>query len=616
MKDIKLSFPFPKTSRHNLSQDVALSLSMGMVIPARIVEVLPGDSHRVATSFSLISNPLVKPLLQGVKMRYCRFWVPRRIYHLSQRANNSGFDPMDAPVRHLEISGVRYPVAGNPSDGYKFYSNFQQSSLFDYLGYANLYTNFQSSLPIQSIINSPAPGMIVGDYLVFNAEPYLAYVDICRNFFGDSANDLIGWTTLYGSTTDASNSRVGVVLTPLKVLDQYIDGVQNSVGAVTPLNPASTGSSNPPIMRATSFNPEKINTPVEFSTGSFQCDDFGVAHVGFCVPLNRPDRLSRWFDLKPLTSQNAVVASSEITIANLSFLSKLQRYLTRKFFGGSRFTDVMYSVFGQKVPHVDSPVLLDVFDYEIGSELVASTNATESQNPGTLGGFFSSSGTLTTSSGSSRRRYSFNEAGYLVDVVYIMPRLFRTSFVPDYLSVEDDSRVGNEQRMQQGNFVPDFNGIGWQQPSFVNSARSLITSNNSGQVNVIDTVTIGNPKSFASEPSWQQYRTLPDVCFGALNPIRGRVARSPWTEIPSTVELNSPIFTFNDRPTGLPILPYPDTYARAGVGRLGYYAFSDPNELNRVFGVEELKQDNIFVVFRHSHQAKRQVSKRFTLSFS
>lgn len=619
MKDIKLSFPYPSTSRHNLSQDIGTSLSIGLVTPVRVIEVLGGDSHRIGTSFSLISNPLVKPLLQGVNMRYCRFWVPRRIYHLDQRANNSNFDILEAPVRHGVLFAQALPIFKQAADSPVVHaSNFQQSSLLSYLQIdkyqSNLvFTNNSDTIP-SGVVTFPSSA---SGALMFNAEPYIGYIDICRNYFADSATNTIAFTWL-----PASSTTMRTLISPLVDCDTYIDQIQNSRGAVHPfypVHPYNSGADHFDPFFLSGADGFKSLGVTEISTSTFG-SMFKYGHLGFCVPLNRPDRLSRLFDTKPLTSQSAIIDSSEVSIGNLSFLTKLQRYLSRRFFGGSRFTDVMYSVLGQRVPHVDSPVLLDVFDTEIGSELVASTNATETKNPGVLGGYFCSAGHLTTHRGSTRRRYSFNEPGYIIDLVYIMPRLFRCAFYPDFYPISGGATEVRDTPMMQSNFIPDFNGIGWQQPAFA-STYYTFTSSSSG------TSAMTSP-GFCSEPSWQQFRTLPDVCTGALDPLNSPIgapsipANGYLFALTSTNTINSPLFTFNDR-----MEPYNVAYGFTGTDNVidiknrsrlyrARFAYSDPNMLNSVFGSDILYSDNIFVIFRYAHQAKRQVTKRFTLSFN
>ncbi|QXN75236.1 major capsid protein [Microvirus mar48] len=605
MKDIKISFPYPATSRHNLSQDIATSLNVGLVFPIRCVEVLPGDSHRISTSYSLISNPLVKPLLQGVRLRYARFWIPRRIYNSELRSNNTGYDPHTQGYRVGFIDNVVSPAFqdGNDRDSYYYTNSFAASSLFDRLGVSHIFSN----LIVGDSLPELEPDEISLSNFAFNAEPYLCYMDICRNYFADSASNRIAFSIASDSNLSGLPN-LHTYVTSLSSLDTYIDACQNTTPASS-VQPFKFPSEAVMPGHFVGIGAEVMPNPSLPTGSTFDVKYFGATHWGFCVPLNRPDRLSRLYNTQPLVSQSAVISPGEISIGNLSMLSKLQRYLTRKFFGDNRFTGVMYSVFGQKVPHVDSPVCLDVFDVELGTELVASTTASDSQNPGVLGGYFASSGLLSPNGSSkSRRRYRFNEAGYIMDVAYVMPRLFRSSFMSDYFPIT------NVNKPLQGNFIPDFNGIGWQQPSISFGVRYIQSVSGSAKA------VLGSPLGFACEPSWQQYRTLPDIVSGFLNPINGRPSRlvkgtSLYSETLGTLTtVDSPLFVFTDRMRG-ETCSYGSTAPVSSPLYLSRFLYSDFGPLNSIFGAVDAIHDNIFVVFRYSHQAKRQVTKRFTLSF-
>lgn len=608
-----------------------MSLSMNLLFPVRVVEVLPGDSHRISTSFSLISNPLVKPLLQGVRMRYTRFWVPRRIYHPAQRANNSGFEPNKTPYRWMDI---RFSLPLNYSGGSIFdWSHYQASSLGDLFSYAPLSENLtletQSSTSISSDFTSSMTRHV-------NAEPYIAYLDIVRNYYADSATKMVCFlsTAKYdvpNSTASIRVNRLYPVVDDLSALDAYIDGIQNSPspqGSYRAITPYVVGSG----LNAENFEPiviQGMNRPATNIASSYlvpettlysnDCNFMAISHLGLCVPVNRPDRLSRLYDVTPLTSQNATISANEVSIGNLAFLSKLQRFLARKFFGDDRFTGVMYSVFGQRVPHVDSPVLLDVFDYEIGSELVASTNSTETQNPGVLGGYFQASGVLTTRNGRKTRKYAFPEPGYIIDLVSISPRLYRDSFLPDFIPLTNPTDT-EPAYPQQGNFIPDFNGLGWQQPAF-SSAFSLYGVNVSKK-----SFDYRRTISPFAEPCYQQYRTLPDTSHGLMNPLRAFPLVSDRAVLHSTLfprpaaNINSPLFVFSDRMDTSTSFVYFSNTALSDTALqrqfIANYQFTDPYALQSIFGITSSLVDNIFAVFRYSHRAKRQVTKRFTLSFA
>lgn len=648
MKELKLSFPYPATSKHNLSQDVATSMGFSLLTPIRCVEVLPGDSHRIRTSFSLLSNPLVKPLLQGVRLRYCRFWIPRRIYHLDQRANNTGFEPHDISYRYGQFG--LFNTADQP--GVENNAQFQASSMFDYFRLAvgndfiyesNFLGTRKSYLPMRQ--NSDP----LGTYWEFNAEPFIGYYDICRTYFADSATGTIAFNVqqnlagLQPGPDGDKNKNSGALIYPLVYLDSYIDSIQNqedtyvgapqfyrNFGKYTGAPASGIGGSNgfSPffLVSETPFQGADVTVP----TSSWQ--QMRVSHHGLCIPSNRADRLSRLFNTEPLTSQNATIASNEVSVGNMSFLSKMQRYLTRRFFGGSRFKDVMYSVYGQNVPCVDSPVCLDVFDYELGSELVASTNATSDQNPGVIGGYFQGSGVLSTRNGRETRRYRFNEAGYIIDLCYIMPRLFRETFTPDYFFVDAvmdhvtvDGVVQTVKRAHptQGAWVPDFNGIGWQQPAFTKQFR--YTGLNPDGSGYYMRVVPG----FASEGSWQQYRTLPDVSSGLMNSTNGVPTLSDTYDNGETSyerivpDVNSPIMVFGDHRNRPNYIRMPTNESTSTVNLLYFPIYNlarlmycNPVDYYAVFGVSNIDYDPFFVVFNYAHQAKRQVTKRFTLTFA
>lgn len=68
-----------KRSKHGLSNTKLLTMSMGKLYPVQVLEVLPGDSFRVATSLLMRVSPLVAPVMHAVSVRIHHFFVPSRI---------------------------------------------------------------------------------------------------------------------------------------------------------------------------------------------------------------------------------------------------------------------------------------------------------------------------------------------------------------------------------------------------------------------------------------------------------------------------------------------------------------------------------------------------------
>ena len=68
-----------KRSKHSLSHYNLLSCDMGKLVPIGMVEVLPGDSFRHATSALIRVAPLVRPVMHPVQVKIHHWFVPFRI---------------------------------------------------------------------------------------------------------------------------------------------------------------------------------------------------------------------------------------------------------------------------------------------------------------------------------------------------------------------------------------------------------------------------------------------------------------------------------------------------------------------------------------------------------
>lgn len=68
-----------KRSQHDLSFIHSLSLDMGYLVPLGAIDVLPGDSMRVAASVLARVAPLAKPVMHPVEIRVHNWFVPNRI---------------------------------------------------------------------------------------------------------------------------------------------------------------------------------------------------------------------------------------------------------------------------------------------------------------------------------------------------------------------------------------------------------------------------------------------------------------------------------------------------------------------------------------------------------
>lgn len=68
-----------KRTKHNLSSYKLLTCRMGELVPANLLEVLPGDSIRLQSSALIRVSPLLAPVMHPVQVRLHHWFVPARL---------------------------------------------------------------------------------------------------------------------------------------------------------------------------------------------------------------------------------------------------------------------------------------------------------------------------------------------------------------------------------------------------------------------------------------------------------------------------------------------------------------------------------------------------------
>lgn len=139
-----------KRTKHNLSSYKLLTCRMGELVPANLVEVLPGDSMRLQSSALVRVSPLTAPVMHPVTVRLHHWFVPSRLVW-------SGFEDFitGGPDGEGGASGA-YPTISGGGSG------FTAGALADYLG-----------------IPPAVPNVVVG------ALPFRAYNMIYNKFYRD-----------------------------------------------------------------------------------------------------------------------------------------------------------------------------------------------------------------------------------------------------------------------------------------------------------------------------------------------------------------------------------------------------------------------------------------------
>lgn len=499
-------------SRYDVPESKAFTCTPGILYPVRIDFVNARDRVSIEQGIDVRSNPLAVPSFNPYTIRLHRFWVPLQLYHPELRTNSSKFDMNDLSTNWV-CSTMTSTGALNTNRSGASYTN----SLFSWLRIGN--KSNLSSTPLTSVALPSNASMTQWS----NADSYLAYWDIVRNYYGYSQWSLYSFAwpmanrLLYSSSSyalDSDNPADSRFFTQcygnLEFLDaffesqfypssvastnntfnrgnlffQIIRSDLDSTGSTGDGYPVNTTYPDSGLLGSTGIKSQ--TNAADSNTANSALSYFLVAHPMAVVPSN-PDRFSR---LIPTGSASAVSMSGVSTIPQLAIASRLQEYKDLLGAGGSRYSDWLETFFASKIEHVDRPKLLFSASQTINVQIVMNqagfNNFGGDSSMGPLG---QQGGAIAFNDRLGRRQsYYFREPGYMVDMLSIRPVYYWSFVKPDYLNY-----LGSDY------FNPIYNDIGYQD---VPSARIVFN---------------GNARATsASEPCFNEFRASYDEVLGQL----------------------------------------------------------------------------------------------------
>lgn len=589
-------------SRYDVPESKAFTCTPGILYPVRIDFINARDRVKIAQGIDVRSNPLVVPTFNPYTVRLHRFWVPLQLYHPELRTNSSGFDMNNLSLNFLRTF-VNHRAAAGVNEG-----NAYSNSLLAWLRISQLNPLMNANSPDVSL----ASDVLAGTSWV-NADTYLAYWDIVRNYYGFSQYPLFSyawpaaWGVRYGKTSDSAHFGYTFVdsgassyffqrFGDLEYLDYYfesqfypgsggsLNGTFNRMGlfaqivnsdmdvqtGVTPLEPGNivytltatsiygdnNGRDNQHPIKQTSYS-----IPPDPNGGVSMLDIFNVAHPMAVCPSS-PDRLSRF--LPAGTSNDAVSIGSTFTVPQLAIASRLQEYKDLLGAGGSRYSDWLETFFASRIEHVDRPKLLFSASQTVNSQIVLAT-----ANSGVATVLGTQGGTIAFNSKLGREQsYYFKEPGYMIDILSIRPVYYWQNVKPDYLRYQGADY-----------FNPLYNDIGYQDVPL-----TLFSNLNKSASTDTQDITVYR------EPCYNEFRSSYDEAlgdFGALsgfNSILGKwvQSRSIIVDPPANIQ-----YSFETIPT----------------------LFTEISTVNTPFASNT--QDNFFVNLSYSVQKKNLVNKSF-----
>lgn len=550
-------------SRYDMPENKAFSVTPGIIYPVRIQFVNARDRVTLHQGIDVRSNPLGVPSFNPYVLRLHRFWVPLQLYHPEMRVNSSKFDMNDLTYNFIpgvvdskgsaNYTSFMYPRSGTAA----FFSQVMPfnhrsalpNSLMSWLRIANspIFNYSGNPLPTGGVLLKTSP-----KFLSVNADTYLGYWDIVRNYYSYSSWGVFSFAhpgtyrPVFYSTSTSSVSKVEYRTQAsyfwqrygnLEFLDHYFEtmfyprdrAVADDRDELSwnrsdlfveilrsDLFNDGTSATSPDFTRLAQMYPESLNfnvpaypynvqePKVDWNNGT-GTDANVPSKVYFSATLNvpflaahpmavcpsSPDRFSRL--MPPGDSNSDVDFTGVKTIPQLAVATRLQEYKDLIGASGSRYSDWLYTFFASKIEHVDRPKLLFSSSVMVNSQVVMNQAGQSGFAGGEASALGQMGGSIAFNTVLGREQtYYFKEPGYVFDMLTIRPVYFWTGIRPDYLEYRGPDY-----------FNPIYNDIGYQDVPFWRIGYGWKSDSVSSM-------------SFAKEPCYNEFRSSYDEVLGSL----------------------------------------------------------------------------------------------------
>lgn len=396
-----------KKSRFKLFSGNPTSASWGTLIPTNVTRVVAGDDFSFQPGVGVQALPIVAPFMGNVCVKKEYFFIPDRIYNIDRQLNFQGVtDTPNTVYKPSMAPEIPFPIE-NPSGGSISFT------------VATLQTN-SPKRPLGLIVGpgsladymGEAPGSLVTG--VIDLTPYVGYIDIYYNFYLNQQYDLVP-TALAGTVSDSSRGYpYYLTVSELETYLRTIKTTPNTSPAVREDSTVSYSTNVDAALRA--VNSDAFLWP--FFTGRQSLFQRGFPSY----------YLEAWLKTSSFTDAAVDVSTSgnSVSMRNITFASRMQRYMDLAFAGGGRNSDFYESQFDVKLNQDNTcPAFLgsDSFDMNVNT-LYQTTGFENNSSP--LGAF---SGQLSGGTRFRRRNYHFNDDGYFMEITSIVPRVYYPSYI-------------------------------------------------------------------------------------------------------------------------------------------------------------------------------------------
>lgn len=478
-----------KKSRFKLLSGNPTSASWGTLIPTNVTRVIAGDDFSFQPGVGVQALPIVAPFLGNVCVKKEYFFIPDRIYNVERQLNFQGvtdtpnvvYKPSMAPPIPFDISASSgESVDISVSD---MQTNLPSGALGEIVGPGSL-ADYMGEAP-GSVVVSP-----------IDLTPYIGYIDIYYNYYLNQQYDLVP-TSLAGTVSDSA-LEYPYYLTVAE-LENYLRTIK-------------TTPNTSPAFRADSSASYSTNVEAALKAVDYKVFDwkFFTGRQSLFQRAFPSYYLEAW--LKTSSFVDAAVdistVGNSVTMRNITFASRMQRYMDLAFAGGGRNSDFYESQFDVKLDQDNTcPAFLgsDSFDMNVNT-LYQTTGFEDNSSP--LGAF---SGQLSGGTRFRRRNYHFNDDGYFMEITSIVPRVYYPSYVnptsrqislgQQYAPALDNIAM---QGLKVSTVFGEVQSLGATNPSYVKNALS------------IPGFKLQNVEFVGYEPAWSELMTAVSKPHGRL----------------------------------------------------------------------------------------------------
>ena len=396
-----------KKSRFKLFSGNPTSTSWGTLIPTNVTRVVAGDDFSFQPGVGVQALPIVAPFMGNVCVKKEYFFIPDRIYNVDRQLNFQGVtDTPNAVYKPSMAPSIPFEIANSSGNAISFSVGDLQTdspngslgsvvapgSLADYMG--------------------EAPGSIVAG--VIDLTPYIGYIDIYYNYYLNQQYNLVP-TSLAGTVSDSALEYPYFLA--VSELENYLRTIK------------TTPNTSPAIRAddAATYSTNVAAAMKAVSPGVFRWQFFtgrqSLFQRGFPAYY-----LEAWLKTSSFTDAAVDISTSgkSVSMRNITFASRMQRYMDLAFAGGGRNSDFYESQFDVKLSQDNTcPAFLgsDSFDMNVNT-LYQTTGFEDNSSP--LGAF---SGQLSGGTRFRRRNYHFNDDGYFMEITSIVPRVYYPSYI-------------------------------------------------------------------------------------------------------------------------------------------------------------------------------------------